>query len=324
MKAAILYKPHELKIVKNIIPTPTSSELLIKTAYCGVCGTDVHLFHGDEGSVPMIPMTIPGHELSGILVSTGENVVVDPNYFCGKCNACINNKPHYCENIKNTGVTINGGFAEYLVAETSQIHKLPKNVSLLQGAFAEPLSCCLHGLSKISISSRDNVLIIGGGTIGLLMLQLCRYYGANKVSLIDVLPKKRNIATSLGADNTYESINMISNEKYNKVIECVGKKETCQDAIKVCEETGIILLFGLTKPEEEISVKPFDLFKRDLTITSSFINPNTIKKAIAILGTGAINVDKLIGSIISLEELPNVLANDKLRMDGKVVVKYDL
>ncbi len=322
MKAAVLFKPYELKIIDNLIPTPTSSEMLVKTAYCGVCGTDVHLFHGDEGSVPMIPMTIPGHELSGILVKTGEKVVVDPNYFCKKCKACLNNNPNYCENIKNTGVTINGGFAEYLIAENSQIHKLPKNVSLLQGAFAEPLSCCLHGLSKISISSNDNVLIIGGGTIGLLMLQLCRYYGVKKVSLIDLIKEKREIATSLGASNTYESINMITNEKYNKIIECVGKKKTCQDAIKICEETGTVLLFGLTKPEEEITIKPFDLFKRDLTITSSYINPNTIKKAIDILATGAINVEKLIGKIISLEELPKVLANSQLRVDGKVIVSY--
>ncbi|MCK5812448.1 MAG: zinc-dependent alcohol dehydrogenase family protein [Clostridiales bacterium] len=322
MKAAILYKPYELKIIDNMIPRPTSSEMLIKTAYCGVCGTDVHLFHGDKGSVPMIPMTIPGHELSGNLVKTGERVVVDPNYFCGKCNACLNNNPHYCENIKNTGVTINGGFAEYLVAETSQIHKLPKNVSLLQGAFAEPLSCCLHGLTKISISSNDNVLIIGGGTIGLLMLQLCRYYGANKVSLIDIFLQKRKTAILLGADYTYENINAINSEKYNKVIECVGKRKTCQDAIDICQETGTVLLFGLTKPNDEITIKPFDLFKRDLTITSSYINPNTMKKAIDILATGAINVEELIGKIISLDELPDVLANDSLRVDGKVIVSY--
>jgi len=321
MKAAVLYKKHDLKIENLPIPIPNENEVLIKTSYCGVCGTDVHLYNGDEGSVKMTPLTIPGHEISGILVKTHEKVVVDPNYYCNTCFECINNRPHYCENMKNTGVNIDGGFAQYLIADKSQVHIIPQNVSLEEASFAEPISCCLHGLDKININSSDNVLIIGGGTIGLLMLQLCKYFKVKSVGVVEIVENKRKTAALLGAEKVYNNVHDIKGESYNKVIECVGLKQTCIEAIKVCANTGHVLFFGLTKPKEKIFINPFDLFKRDITITSSYINPYTIKKALAILETKAINIAPLIGNIYKLDKLKDVLENSDLRKNGKILIK---
>jgi len=321
MKAAVLYKKHDLRIENLALPIPSKDEILIKTSFCGVCGTDVHLYNGDEGSVKMIPLTIPGHEISGINVKTNEKVVVDPNYYCNTCNECINQRPHYCENMKNTGVNINGGFAQYLIAHKSQVHVIPSNISLEEASFAEPISCCLHGLNKINITNKDKVLIIGGGTIGLLMLQLCKYYNAQIVDVVDIVKNKKQLALELGANNVYSTINEVNNIKYNKVIECVGKKQTCIDAINICANTGHVLLFGLTKPEEKIFIKPFDLFKRDITITSSYINPFTIKKALEILKTRKIKITPLIDKVIPLDDLGEILSNNTLRQNGKVLVK---
>lgn len=321
MKAAVLYKKYDLRIEDLPLPIPSLNEVLIKSSYCGVCGTDVHLYTGNEGSVKMTPLTIPGHEISGINVKTNERVVVDPNYYCNECTECKSNRPHYCENISNIGVNKNGGFAEYLIANKSQVHIIPKNVSLEEASFAEPLSCCLHGLNKISINSNDNVLIIGAGTIGLLMLQLCNYYNANIVSIIDIVEYKRNLALELGANKIYSNINEIKNTKYNKIIECVGLKTTCIDAISICANTGHVLLFGLTKPDEKILIKPFDLFKRDITITSSYINPYTIKEALKILSTKEILTKPLVSNIYSLNKLKDVLSDKQIRQNGKILIK---
>ncbi|MBN2852619.1 MAG: alcohol dehydrogenase catalytic domain-containing protein [Clostridia bacterium] len=323
MKAAVLYKKHDLRIENLPMPVPAGNQVLIKTAFCGVCGTDVHLFNGDEGSVKMTPMTIPGHELSGINMLTNEKVVVDPNYYCGKCEECLAGRPHYCRNMKNTGVNSNGGFADYLVAEQSQIHVLPTGITLEEACFLEPISCCLHGLNKIMIDKNDHVLIIGGGTIGLLMLQLSIFLGASRTAVVELVNSKRDLALVLGADEVYEDVSEIRNHKFNKVIECIGLKKTCEDAISICANTGHVLLFGLTEPEETISIRPFDLFKRDLTVTSSYINPYTIEEAIKVMSTGKIRTAPLIGQILPLENLEEVLKDSKLRQDGKVLIKLN-
>ena len=326
MKAAVLYSKHDIRIEEIPIPEPHDDYRLVKVAYCGICGTDVHLYNGDEGSVKMVPKTVPGHELSGILADTGEKVTVDPNYFCGVCENCIANKPHYCNNIFNTGVTVNGGFAEYVLAHNTQIHKIPENMSLEDAALAEPASCCIHGADLTDINETDRVLILGTGTIGLIMLQICLSSGAAYTAVSEPIENKRLKAQKLGADSVFDS-NIITIEKlrkcnFNKIIECSGNIKAVKTAIESCAATGTVMLFGLTHPEDEISIMPFDLFKRELTIKASYINPNTMSKAIKMIANGHIKIQPLISEIISLEELPSYLANSSNKLkNGKVLVR---
>jgi len=326
MKAAVLYGKHDLRLEDISIPEKRDDFLLVKVAYCGICGTDVHLYDGDEGSVKLVPKTVPGHELSGILVETGEKVTVDPNYYCGKCLKCIAGNPHYCENIFNTGVTVNGGFAEYVLAHKSQIHKIPDNVSLKDAAFLEPISCCIHGADMTGLQSSDRVLILGAGTIGLIMLQLCTSAKVDYVSVTEPVEIKRLNALKLGATSVFDT-NVITIEKlkkcnFNKVIECSGNINAVKTAIEVCAPTGTVMLFGLTHPKDEISVKPFELFKREITIKASYINPLTMSRAVEMLSKQKINVQPLISEIITLNDLPTYLSDSKNKLrNGKVLVR---
>ncbi len=326
MKAAVLYGKHDIRIEDIPLPELRDDYRLVKVAYCGICGTDVHLYNGDEGSVKMVPKTVPGHELSGILADTGERVTVDPNYFCGVCENCLANRPHYCKNIFNTGVTVNGGFAEYVLAHNSQIHKIPKNMSLLDAAFSEPVSCCVHGADLTCINDTDRILILGMGTIGLIMLQICISAGAAYTAVSEPVETKRLKAQKLGSDGVFDS-NIITMEKlrkcnFNKIIECSGNIHAVKTAVEACAVTGTVMLFGLTHPEDEISIMPFDLFKRELTIKASYINPNTMSKAIRMITGGQINVQSLVSEIISLEELPSYLADSSNKLkNGKVLVR---
>ncbi len=326
MKAAVLYSKHDIRIEDIPVPEKQKGYHLVKVAYCGICGTDVHLYDGDEGSVKMVPKTVPGHELSGTLVETGEKVTVDPNYYCGKCLNCITGKPHYCENIFNTGVTVNGGFAEYVLAHESQIHKIPDNVSFVEAAFSEPISCCIHGADLTGLDSADRVLILGSGTIGLIMLQLCTAAGVDYISVTEPVESKRVNALKLGADSVFDT-NVITVEKlkkcnFNKVIECSGNIHAVKTAIEVCANTGTIMLFGLTHPETEITIKPFNLFKRELTIKASYINPLTMSRAVEMLSNKKINIQPLLSEIITLDELPAYLSDSKSKLrKGKVLVK---
>ena len=139
---------------------------------------------------------------------------------------CLEGKYHYCENIFNTGVTVNGGFAEYVLAHKTQVHSVPSHVSLEEASFAEPVSCCLHGTKLAGISKDDRVLITGAGTIGLIMLQICRDLGASYIAVSEPVGSKRKRALNLGADAVFNSMS-VSDEKlhqcnFNKVIECSG------------------------------------------------------------------------------------------------------
>lgn len=325
MKAAVLYKKYNLEIVDIPIPNPGPEEVLVKVAFCGICGTDVHLFEGDEGSVKLVPGTVPGHELSGIDKETGEKVVVDPNYYCGVCSKCLEGKYHYCENIYNTGVTVNGGFAEYVVAHKTQVHTVPEHVSLEAASFAEPVSCCLHGARLTNIQSKDRVLITGAGTIGLIMLQICKKMGVSYIAVSEPVEYKREIALNLGADAVFNS-KIISDEKlhkcdFNKVIECSGNHAAVETALNTCANCGTVMLFGLTKPEFEVMIKPFDLFKRELTIKASYINPGTMDEAVQMISDGSVSTLELINSVITLEELPDTLLRaHELMSKGKILV----
>lgn len=326
MKAAILYKKHNLEIAEIPLPCPDPDQVLVKVAYCGICGTDVHLYEGDEGSVKLVPGTVPGHELAGTIAGTDKKVVVDPNYYCGKCGKCLEGKYHYCENIFNTGVTVNGGFAEYVLAHKTQVHSVPSHVSLAEASFAEPVSCCIHGARLADVTEGDRVLITGAGTIGLLILQICRDLGASYIAVSEPVDSKRKKALGLGADSVFDSNtvsdNILHKCNFNKVIECSGNHRAVITALASCADCGTVMLFGLTKPDFEMAIKPFELFKRELTIKASYINPGTMKDAITMISNGRIKVSNLISSIIGLAQLPAVMADaEKQLKDGKVLVK---
>lgn len=324
MKAAVLHGKENLRITELPVPVPKEDEILVKVAYCGICGTDVHLYEGDEGSVKLVPGTVPGHEISGTIEKTGEKVVVDPNYYCGTCEMCQKGKYNYCRNIFNTGVTVNGGFAEYVLAHESQIHKIPKHLPLADASFAEPVSCCLHGAQLAGIGKDDRVLITGAGTIGLIMLQICRNYGASYIAVSEPVEEKRKRALRLGADAVFDSAKttdgILHKCRFNKVIECSGNHKAVGTAIAACANTGTVMLFGLTKPDFEMKIKPFDLFKRELTIKASYINPGTMEDAVRLIASKAVKTAPLVSDSISLDELNGYLSDRKKLESGKVLV----
>lgn len=338
MQAAIFYGTRDLRIQDVKLRKLNSDEILLKVHACGVCGTDVHIYEGAEGSATVFPPVILGHEFSGKVceigddvtnIKIGDRVCVDPNIYCGKCHYCRDGQAHLCEQLTAIGVTVDGGFAEYCIVPEKQAYKLPENVAYEEGALSEPIACCLHGIDQSEISPGDAVLIIGGGTIGLIMLQLAKIAGAAKVLLSEPMKDKRDLALTLGADividpvheHFEEAIKSHTNSGVDIAIECVGKKETMQQAIQSARKGGAIMMFGLTPPNCEIPLKPFDVFRRELTIKSSFINPFTQARAVDLLGSGRVKVNDLISQVVSLEDLAEIFKKEEGSKMGKVIVK---
>ena len=337
MRSAVFYGKHDLRVEEYPVPVVGKDEVLVRVKVCGVCGTDVHIYEGDKGAAEVTPPTILGHEFAGIVEAAGENVTkykkgdrvcVDPNAYCGKCDFCKEGKAHYCTDMIGYGTTVNGGFAEYCSVKESQIYLLGEHTSFEQGAMAEPVACCLHGIDLCEIKPGSSVLVIGGGMIGLLMIQLARLSGAARVVLIEPVEGKRKMGERLGADlsidptgkNVAEVLQKNGMGQIETVIECVGRTNTIEQAIELAGNKAVVMMFGVTKPDAAISLKPYEVFRKELTLRASYINPYTQKRALALIDSGKLDVTSMICGNCRLEELENILGNPSVRAMGKYLI----
>lgn len=337
MKSAIFYGKHDLRVVKYPVREPGPEEVLIQVKACGVCGTDVHIYEGDKGAAKVMPPTILGHEFSGVIIKTGERVkdfqpgdrvCVDPNCYCGACEYCQNGVVHYCQNMVGYGTTVNGGFAEYCTVDRRQVYRLGDNTTFEQGAMTEPAACCLHGIDMCEIQPGHQVIVIGGGMIGLLMVQLAKLAGAARIALLEPVEKKRETGRKLGADICIDPLTQDVSKCLKEagmtwirtVIECAGRPDTIEQAIELAGNKAVVMMFGLTKPDETISIKPFRVFEKELTIRASYINPHTQKRALELIDSGRLDVESMVCEICSLERLEEVLKDPVQRAKGKYII----
>lgn len=337
MKSAVFYGKHDLRVEEAKKPEIGPRDVLIQVKACGVCGTDVHIYEGDKGAAEVTPPTILGHEFSGVVVEigaevencrAGDRVCIDPNCYCGTCEPCRNGVAHYCENMIGYGTTVNGGFAEYCAVNERQVYQLGENTSFEQGAMAEPVACCLHGIDMCEIQPGHQVVVIGGGMIGLLMMQLAKLAGAAKVALLEPVENKRAVAEKLGADICIDpvredvkgALKAAGMTWINTVIECVGRPSTIQQAVDIAGNKAVVMMFGLTKPDETISVKPFEVFQKELVLKASFINPYTQKRALDLIDSKRLDVSSMIYEVCGLESLEDVLSKPELRANGKYII----
>lgn len=337
MKGAVFYGKHDLRVEEYEKPKLGPKDILIQVKACGVCGTDVHIYEGDKGAAEVTPPTILGHEFSGVITEVGsaveeykagDRVCVDPNCYCGMCEPCRSGEVHYCEHMVGYGTTVNGGFAQYCAVNERQVYKLGENTTFEQGAMAEPAACCLHGIDMCGIRPGHQVVVIGGGMIGLLMMQLAKLAGAAKIALLEPVESKRRAARSLGADICIDPVREDVKDKLagagmtwiNTVIECVGHPSTIEQAIEIAGNRAVVMMFGLTKPDETISVKPFQIFQKELELKASFINPYTQKRALDLIDSGRLDVSSMVCEVCGLDRLSDILGNPELRKNGKYII----
>lgn len=336
MKSAVFFGKGDIRVVETARPTLGRGDILVKVAACGICGTDVHIFSGAEGAAKTTPPTILGHEFAGVVeevgadvdsVRVGDRVCVDPNDMCGACIPCKTGVGHYCTHMIGYGTTANGGFAQYCAVPAKQAYRLDDAVPFDVGCMAEPVSCCLHGIDMCGIRPGSTVFVIGGGAIGQIMLQLARISGAAYTILSEPVEQKRALALSLGTHFTVNPMQedvaaqlAAKNLSPDVVIECVGRRETMAEAIHLAGNKAAVMLFGLTNPDDQIQIKPFELFKKELTIRASYINPYTMDRAVKLINSGTLHLEELIAYRIGLEELQETLSSRERFAAGKVIV----
>src|SRR5579864_2834741 len=316
MKALVAHKPKELSVSDWENPTPGPLDAVVAVAACGVCGTDRHIA---DGTYPAKYPNVLGHEISGTVVAVGgsvdrvregDRVAIDPNISCHECTPCRRGDVHLCENLVAIGVTRAGGMAPRVLAPHQQLYRIPDGLSLDDAAFAEPLSCVVHGLERVKMQPGGSVAILGAGSIGLLTQQAVREIGASSVVISEPSATRRDLAEALGADEVYtpEMVEHESHtEAYDLVIDCSGNPEAVLTAIRLARRGADILLFGVPPAGARVVVEPYELYRKELRLVASNINPFTMEKAVALLAAGTVKVSTIVSQRVGLDDLPKLL-----------------
>lgn len=333
MRASFFLGNKTFEVREQELPRAGAGEVVIRNMACGVCGTDVHIYHGEPGSADVTPPVVLGHEYSGLVTEVGEgvtslrpgdHVTVDPNIYCGKCDYCRVGKKQLCEHMEAIGVTRNGGFAEYSVVPEGQAFLLSPELPMEFGAMAEPVACCLHGIDRAEICEGDTVCIVGGGAIGLIMVQLARLAGAAKIILSEPNEKRRSVGLSLGADIAIDPAAPGAMDGFRNaadvVIECVGNLPAVKSAFAYAKKGANIVLFSVPKVDSKFDLPLFDVYKKELTIKGSFVNPDTHSRAVALLNAGKLNFDQIITHRFPLAQMPEAIAMQMSDQSIKVIV----
>ena len=307
MKAIRIERPGEAAIVDRSVGEPGENEVLIKVEASGICGTDVHIFRGEYvGGYPVIP----GHEFAGLVertgpgvhrIRSGDRVTVEPNIACDNCPACHHNCQNFCHNWQGIGVTLPGGMAQYVTAPEKAVFSIG-DLPYEQGAFAEPLSCVLHGLERAKTRVADRVAILGSGPIGLLLLQCVRLEGASHVTVVERQEARAEFAKAYNADSVLTDLDALQPESYDVVIDATGVPSVMARSLDFARRGGTVLLFGVPPNDASMQLAPFPIFYNGLTILSSFTSVRNSLQAIALLRSSRVDVSGLISHRLPLSE----------------------
>jgi len=334
MKAAVFLGVGKWHVEQRPDLDPGAGQVLVELQAAGVCRTDTHIFRGE---FPAQFPVVPGHEFSGIVrqvgprvagLSVGQRVSVDPVIACGWCEYCRRSKPHFCRNFTALGVDIDGGFATHCLVPAANAYPVQDGVSADEAALAEPIACCIHGLELAAPAAGDCVAILGSGWIGLLMVQLALIHGAGRVVVSEKLAPRRDLAAALGAHAAIDPGAPDADRRLRDecgggadlVIECAGASETNRQAIALARDGGCVLVFGVAPPQAEITVRPYEIYRRELRVIGAFSTPRKHAAALSLLAGKRLKVEPMITHRFGLDQLGEALETLTQAKGVKVMV----
>ncbi|MEU4668852.1 zinc-dependent alcohol dehydrogenase family protein [Amycolatopsis sp. NPDC023774] len=315
MRAAIVDRPGEIRAGDVPDPKPGERQVVVQVGACGICGTDLHIA---DGHFPPTPYPIvPGHEFAGEIVELGadvpgewkigDRVAVDPSLYCGYCTPCRSGHGNLCANWNATGDTVNGAFAEYVAVPADTCHKMPDSMTWEQGALVEPVSCAVHGVRRIGVEAGERFLVVGAGTMGLIMQQLLQRAGA-QVTVVDRNASRLPRATDLGATAVAEDVSALDGELYDAAVDCTGAAPAIESAFDAVRRGGRLLVFGVAPAEARVALSPFRIYNDEITIVGSMAVLNSYASALDLVAKGFIDTEALITDTFGLAQYPDALA----------------
>ena len=322
MKALLLSEYNRLEIAKMPVPQPGPDEILVRVAACGICGSDVHGFDGSSGR--RIPPIVMGHEAAGVVAAVGkdvegfaegERVTFDSTVYCGVCRHCLRGDVNLCDRRQVLGVSCGdyrraGAFAEFVSVPARIIYRLPDNLAFEEAAMLEAVSVALHAVSLVPTAQAASALVLGAGTIGLLVQQALRVAGCPRVYVADVDMSRLQLSMRLGATSVLQSGPGLAQEiakltdgtGVDVAVEAVGINATVAAAVDSVRKGGSVILVGNIAPEVTLPLQK--VVTRQIRLQGSCASAGEYPRAIELLSSGQINVKPIITAVAPLEEGP--------------------
>ncbi len=293
MHTLVLTAPYEFHFQENPIPQPGTGEVLLQTRANGICGSDLHFYHGTH-PYRAYPMQL-GHEAAARVIDVGEGVddfrkgdtvVVQPLVSCGTCYPCRQGRTNCCSRMKTVGVNIPGALAEYYTVPAYCCFKIPAAFPPALASLVEPFSIGFQAVARGQINPADRIAILGAGPIGLTALAAAQERGA-KVAITDLLDARLQLAANMGADLTINSKEQNAADLLREwtdgdmpsvVIEAVGSPRTIESAIQLVADAGRVVVVGVT--EQQAQIRGVDLTRKELTLYGSRNNLGLFQTAI--------------------------------------------
>ncbi len=334
MKAIVLKGPNDFSLQEVDNPIPTAEDVEITVRMAGICGTDVHLLRG-RNPFAAYPI-VPGHEYMGEVIRApekstlkrGDKVTVYPATGCGKCEACGDGRLPHCPEFMFIGVRLPGGcFAERVVTHYKRVFPLPQEMEDELGAMVEPTAVGVHANRRAGIRGGESVVVIGGGTIGLLIAQVAVAYGASKVIVSEPIAQRRALAGKLGlelmCDPQQEDLVSFTRRNIGMAdvaFDAVGTEKTLADAEDMLRPNGRLVLIAL--PQAEGQAIPYrNVFAKELKVIGSrtyFMED--FPEAIELLRTRKVDVRPLISKILPLERFAEGVELLEKKPEGHVKI----
>ncbi|MDW2796612.1 alcohol dehydrogenase catalytic domain-containing protein [Clostridium boliviensis] len=324
MKSCVITSPFHYEIREIPIPEPGDNEVLIQMKSAGVCGSDLHIYRG-ENPCSTYPL-VPGHENAGIVAKTGKNVtnvkvgdhvVVDLIITCGECYQCTHGREEVCENVLVRGSGTDGGWREYFTAPGDDVYKIENTIPWKDAALIEPVAIGAHCTKRGRIESDDTVIILGTGTIGTIILQACKVIGA-KVICCDIDDESLKRAKAFGADEIINSKTENISERISQITGGHGCTAAFDSAcfpgsLTLLLQPGIVCNAGRVIPmgfsDKPESFSQADINKRELDIIGSRMSAYQFQPVAKNMAEGKYQLEGLATTFVKFNEIEKVFKN---------------
>lgn len=336
----VMAEPKKIEFRQIDIPEAGKDQIKIKIHRIGICGSDIHVYHGKHPFVTY--PVIQGHEVSGEIVGLGEGVegyeigqkvTIEPQVFCGKCYPCTHGKYNLCEELKVMGFQTIGTASEYFVAPKSKVTPLPQEMSYDDGAMIEPLAVTVHAAKRFGELKGAKVAILGCGPIGILLAQSCKGLGASEVMITDVFDSRLGLAKSLGIDHCINTmhkdfgeamVECFGPDKADVIYDCAGNNITMGQAIKYARKGSKIVLVAVFAGPATVDLAVLNDHELDLD-TSMMYRHEDYVDAIRLVNEGKVVLGPLQSAHFAFKDFPKAYEyiDNNRETTMKVIVDVD-
>ena len=317
MLQQVMTAPGEIEFREVPVPLAEEGQVLIRLRRIGVCGSDIHVYHG-EHPFTSYPVT-QGHEVAGEVVACGEGVTgfapgqkvtVQPQVFCGKCYPCRHGKYNLCEELKVMGFQTTGMASEYFAVDASKVTPLPAEMSFDEGAMIEPLAVAVHAVRRMGDVTGLKVAVLGAGPIGILVAQAAKGLGAAQTLITDVSDLRLAKAKECGVDvcvNTRHTdfgaamVEAFGPDKADVIYDCAGNDITMGQAIRYARKGSTIILVAVFAKMAQVDLAVLNDHELDLNTTMMYRSED-YEGAIRLVNEGRVRLAPLVSKHFAFKE----------------------